>query len=937
MSENPREIFTFGPFRLDARERLLRRDGAPVALQPKVFDTLVLLVRRAGQLVRKDELLRELWPDTHVGEANLTQNVWLLRRALGEEEAGTAYIETVPRAGYRFAAPVSRMATEAAPAAPIPGDRPAPMDRPVSLDPSDRPPAMGAQRPLRGVLLTVAILAFALAAFYPLRQRVRAAGRENPPAPAVQAPRRSIAGLELANLSGDPEVGWLATALPEMLAAEIAASGEVRTLPGEAVARVEMDLSRPRSLQGGELRRLGARLGVDYLLVGSYLVTGGESSRGGRQVRVDLRLIDARSGEALATVSDTRGESSLLALVSDSGEQLRRSLGLEPLTADETNAWLAVLPRDSTARSLYFEGLRRLRAFDALAARDLLERAIIREPEFPLSHAALASAWTTLGYDVKAQEAAKAAAERSDSLSREGRLLVEANYHRAMREWDEAIQRFEALLTFYPDEIEYGLRLASTLAFAGRGEEALPVISRLRKLPPPLSQDPRIDLAEAQAAQTLGDSTRAVAASSAAIAKGKNQGVRGLVVSALVFQGGALREIGDPEAARAALEEALALSREAGDRHEEARALHSLGHVVRSGGDLSKAEDLYRRALEIAMEVGSRRSASTALGSLANLAFERGELAKALESYRRVVVLKREIGDRKGEGVNLYNLALTHYALGEMAEAEKRFQESLTVRRELGEKIGLAESLQGLALVRLTRGDLEGVSDLLRESEAIGRETGNKEFLASAVNVLGDLRLLQGDVAGALAKHQEALRLRREAEIDFGIAESLSGVAEDLLELGRLGEAAAAAEQAIEGFRRTGHPDGEAMARVTLALCRAAHGRIAEARQALAPLRSHSSQQRIEARLQIGLAAAEVEAAAGRRRQAEEILARTLGEAEGAGLFLYIYEARLAHARLDLDQGDSAAVRAGLAALAREAEARGLGLIAGKARRLGGL
>jgi eukaryotic-like serine/threonine-protein kinase len=922
MPENPREVFTFGPFRLDAGERLLWRGEAPVALQPKAFDTLVLLVRRAGQLVRKHEMLRELWPDTHVSEANLTQNVWLLRRALGEEEGGPVYLETVPRAGYRFVAPVSRAAPPALPAA-------------IAMDP---PPAVGPPRPVRGVLLTVAILAVALAAFYPLRQRVRAgAGREDLAAPAVQAPRRSIAGLELANLSGDPEVAWLATALPEMLAAEIAASGEVRTLPGEAVARVERDLSRPSSLQGEELRRLGASLGVDYLLTGSYLVTGGLSpEKPERQVRVDLRLIDARSGETLATASDTRGESSLLALASDAGRELRRSLGLGPLTAAETNAWLAALPRDSAARSLYFEGLRRLRALDALAARDLLERAIAREPEFPLAHAALSSAWTTLGYDGKAQDAARAAAERSVSLPREGRLLVEANFHRTMRQWDEAVERFQALFTFYPDEVEYGLRLASTLSFAGRGEEALKVVSRLRELPPQLSGDPRIDLAEAQAAQALGDLKRAVTASSAAIDKGRRQRARGLVTGALAFKGVALRDLGEPVPARAALEEALALSRAMGDRHEEARGIHSLGHIVRAEGDLAKAETMYRRALEIALEVGNRRSASTALGSLANLSLERGELKEALESYRRVVALKREIGDRKGEGVYLYNLAHAHYALGEMAAAERLFRESLAVRREIGEKIGIANSLHGLAMVRLTRGELKSVQGLLQESERIGRETGDQEFLASTFSVWGDLRLLQGDVAGALAKHQESLRLRREARIEYGIAESLSSIAEDLRELGRLEEAATAAAQAIAGFRRTDHPDGEAMARVTLVACRVAQGRIADARRALAPLRGPAAPQNLEARLQIGLAAAELEAAAGGRRQAAEILARTLREAEGAGLLPYVYEARLARARLDLGHGDSASVRVSLATLARDAEAKGLGLIAGKARTLQG-
>ena len=107
MSSPFRHFYEFGPFRLDASERVLLRDGRPVRLTPKEFETLLALVRGAGRVIRKEELLKEIWPDTFVGEATLAQNVFTLRKALGEAEGGAPYIETVPRRGYRFAVEVT--------------------------------------------------------------------------------------------------------------------------------------------------------------------------------------------------------------------------------------------------------------------------------------------------------------------------------------------------------------------------------------------------------------------------------------------------------------------------------------------------------------------------------------------------------------------------------------------------------------------------------------------------------------------------------------------------------------------------------------------------------------------------------------------------------------------------------------------------------------
>ncbi|HKG47700.1 MAG TPA: transcriptional regulator [Pyrinomonadaceae bacterium] len=94
--------YEFGPYHLNLNRRVLTFAGETISLTPKATEILVLLVTNAGQLVEKDELLKQVWPDTFVEESNVSQNIFILRRALGDERAGPRYIETVARRGYRF-------------------------------------------------------------------------------------------------------------------------------------------------------------------------------------------------------------------------------------------------------------------------------------------------------------------------------------------------------------------------------------------------------------------------------------------------------------------------------------------------------------------------------------------------------------------------------------------------------------------------------------------------------------------------------------------------------------------------------------------------------------------------------------------------------------------------------------------------------------------
>ena len=102
-SQKPKELYEFGPFRVDPEKEVLQRDGNPIPLQPKTFQVLLVLVRHNQEVVTKDDLMKTVWPDTFVEEANLSRNIFLLRKALGESPQDHRYVVTVPGRGYRFA------------------------------------------------------------------------------------------------------------------------------------------------------------------------------------------------------------------------------------------------------------------------------------------------------------------------------------------------------------------------------------------------------------------------------------------------------------------------------------------------------------------------------------------------------------------------------------------------------------------------------------------------------------------------------------------------------------------------------------------------------------------------------------------------------------------------------------------------------------------
>ncbi len=370
----------------------------------------------------------------------------------------------------------------------------------------------------------------------------RSSATATPPEGSVSV-RRSVALLGFKNLSGRPERAWLSVALAEMLSTELAAGEKLRTIPGENVARmkIELALADAESLAPDTLGRIRTHLGTDLVVLGSYLALGSK----GEKVRLDVRVQDAAEGETVASLPETGTEEDLFELVSRTSGRLREKLGINALTDAQAIAVRASMPKDPRAAQLYAEGLSRLRHFDALKARDLLEKAVGLDPGFLQGHAALAQAWSELGYDRKAKEAAQKAFDLSRKLSREDRLFVEARYREVSKEWEKAVEIYRTLFEFFPDNLEYGLHLATVQNSAGKAKDALETVDTLRKLPKAVSEDPRIDLAEAWSAHSLSDLRRAQALAEQGASLASRSGSELLVAASRIRAAAVIGELGD--------------------------------------------------------------------------------------------------------------------------------------------------------------------------------------------------------------------------------------------------------------------------------------------------------------------------------------------------------------------------------------------------------
>ena len=750
-------------------------------------------------------------------------------------------------------------------------------------------------------------------------------------APAPIKARRSVAVLGFKNLSGRPDNAWLSTALSEMLTTELAAGEKLRTIPEENVARMKVELAvkEAETLAPDSLARVRKNLGADLVVVGAYVGLGNEA---GGQIRLDVRLQDSAAGETIAAIAQTGTEKNLFELVSITGAQLRKKLGVDDLSTAEAAVVRASLPAVPNAARLYSEGLDKLHIFDALGARELLERAVLEDPSHALAHSALSLAWSRLGYEAKAQDEAKKAFDLSANLSREERLRIEGRYRETTHEWNKAVEIYQTLWDFFPDNVDHGLRLVQAQISAGRGKAALATAESLSKLPPPARDDPAISLAEAQAAQSLSDFKRQQEAAARAAAKGEARETKLLVAAARLLEGTALRALGEPLKARTAYEEAQGIYAAAGDRAGVARARNHIATFLKDRGDLVGAKAAFEEAMAFWRGVGNPAAVATLLNNTANVLIDQGDLEGAKQMHEQALVIRRELGNKSGMFSSLIGIGNVLYGEGNWAGAKRRYQESLAIARELEDRSKISLALNNLATLLMEQGDLAGARNSFQELLILRRELGDKIGLAFALHNLGGLLREQGDLTGARKNAEEALAIRTQLRERGNIARTELTLSSLAVEEGHPAEAELLAEKAVEEFQAEHAADAEADARAILAKAFLAQAEPKKAEEAIGrALELARKSQNRAARVSAEIVSAQVRALLGKRTEARESLKATLAETKKYGFVRPELEARLALSEIELKAGQTASGRARLTALEKDAKAMGFLLIASKA------
>jgi tetratricopeptide (TPR) repeat protein len=651
--------------------------------------------------------------------------------------------------------------------------------------------------------------------------------------------------------------------------------------------------------------------------------------------------------------------------------------GLDDLAPRPETGWLAAalatspasLPATPEAARLYAEGLEALRRCEAAAARDLLEQAVALDPNFPLAHMALSEAWSAVGCDATAQQAASRALELAVRLPREQRLLVEARYWEAMSGWERAAEVYRALATFFPDEPAYALRLAAVQTQNGRAGDALATLDGLRALAAPAGDDPRIDLEEARAAEALSEFGRQLVAAETAMAKARALGLPLLEAAAHLLAGEARQHSGDLDGALTAFAAAERICRAAGDLRGTAQAVRLTGAVLYERRDLAGAAERHEEGLALARRIGNRKAIGDALNKIGNVRLLQGRFEEARRTYEEALAIRREIADLRGIANLESNLGLIHHYRSDLRGARPWYEAALALFTRCGDRRERGRVLYKLADLLHNEGNLLAARAVAEQALSlfwlIG-ETGERKrvvwLIASGLFEGGDLRRaahlldlaqalpdLGGPLVATAVLHLRARLLFAADELaaaraQLELLDREAAAAGDLwarrelsllrlcvdFEDGRNHEAEERASALAEYFARLGVSDSQAMALTVMAACRLTAGDLAAA-QDLTARAARLPMHNLLGRFTCDIFGAEVAARAGGQAAARATLRGIVAETRRRGLVRLQLRAELATGRLLLAHGRPAQATALLVRLERRSRGLGFHLFARRA------
>jgi len=465
MNEPTQYCYEFGPFLLDPFKRRLFRDGKPISLTPKAFDTLLALVQNNGRIIEKDELMKEVWAGAVVEEGGLARNISSLRKALGETPGEHQYIATLPGRGYRFVASVRALPDE---------------DARLTPEEEIGAPAISRRRGASRKVIVISVLAIGLivTVLYALYTWTGRKSKQRDDAASV-APVRSVAVLPFRPLLADERDDYLGLGLTDVLITRLSSLRQVVVRPTSAV-RKYVDPQQDPLVAGQELK-------VEAVLEGSI-------RRVDQRIRVTARLISVPDGRSL-WADQFNAEAADLFTIEDSIAQ-KVAVALEPrLTGAEQRSLSKHYTASREAYQFYLKGRHSWYGWTGERARKSAEyfgQALKLDPDYALAHAGLARAYTQLGYFEEAppkdvMPKAKAAAEKAlrldetlaeayDALAAVS-LRYEWNFAKAEREIRRAIE-------LNPNYSEAHYLYSEYFIALGRFDEAIVEQRRAQELDP---------------------------------------------------------------------------------------------------------------------------------------------------------------------------------------------------------------------------------------------------------------------------------------------------------------------------------------------------------------------------------------------------------------------------------------------------------------------
>jgi tetratricopeptide (TPR) repeat protein len=468
---------------------------------------------------------------------------------------------------------------------------------------------------------------------------------------------------------------------------------------------------------------------------------------------------------------------------------------------------------------------------------------------------------------------------------------VQAHYEELSQNWKKAIETYQTLFQFFPDNLEYGLALAHAQFMGGDGRDSLETVTTLRRLPPPLGNDPRIDLAEADAFGSLGDLKNAVVSADRAAGKARVTGASLLLARAQTIRAPMLRNLGRLDEAGLAVNESKQIFEAAGDKDELARSEAQAATLLSLQGDFATAKKMYGSSLATFREIGDREGVAREVNNIADEDLHLGALDGARRHFEEALSIWSELRNRWGIALAEANLGETYLDLGDLVHAKKVYEESISVAQALSNTDLTAYDLAGLGRVLQAEGNLTEAEKNAHKAVFMFEEVGQKRTDAYLV---------------------------------------LSHI---LLDMGRAEDAAISAQKAIDSLGKAKLGD-RAGAEAVLAQALLAQGKLADARRASEEA-SFALGSRItaESNLFVATVAARVRAASSNpvdRAEGAKSLQKIVTKAKQVGFVPEEFEARLALAETEIASGDTATGRALLQALQKDASRRGFNLLARK-------